>query len=339
MPEPTPPGPPRVARPAPESLVTGRGRFARTFLPDPVSARHGLAVAILGFVVEGGTEAYQFLERASLSQGWLEYYSTLGTTLLGFYLMFLGFREWHKFYPKPVRRHRIPWLLWQLLANAFLTMGLWAGRHFRGWRRKNLFAWTIAMASAAALVIVTSIMIERESRVPRKRRWPWFAVALWGGGTAAAAILDLLRPGAAGGSAPEWIAWPVAGLVVLAFGRFFFDLRRIAQPFASRAGHAAGWSAFVWALGVGVAAGLGIGARSVLLLTEFLSNWGALIASVAPLVVAIAPLFVAYGLVTAAYWPVFRAVSEPLGPSPRGGPRAPSGNLGRGSSPVLPRHG
>ncbi|MGA8542941.1 MAG: hypothetical protein WB947_05315 [Thermoplasmata archaeon] len=60
---------------------------------------------LVGFAVEGATEVYQFLGRGNLVHGPLEYYTTLATTILGFYFMFLGLREWHAFHPRarPVR--------------------------------------------------------------------------------------------------------------------------------------------------------------------------------------------------------------------------------------------
>lgn len=189
---------------------------------------------------------FQFLERDDLTQGPLEYYTTLATTIFGFYLMFLGFREWHAFYPKP----------------------------------------------------------ERRRAAERAGRWPWFGISLWGGGTAMTALLDVVVGGGGSGSAPFWIVWPVGGLVVLAFGDFFFGLRKLAYPLGSSSGHALGWTGFVWALGVATVAGLVVGDRVIVLLTEFVTNWVALVASLAPFVVAISPLFVAYTLMIGAYWPV-----------------------------------
>ncbi|MHB8351209.1 MAG: hypothetical protein ACYDFT_00700 [Thermoplasmata archaeon] len=46
---------------------------------------------------------YQFLERGDLVQGPIVYYTTLATTILGFYLMFLGLREARSFPSQPVR--------------------------------------------------------------------------------------------------------------------------------------------------------------------------------------------------------------------------------------------
>jgi hypothetical protein len=219
------------------------GPLRRFLLPSAVSRRHALAVLILGFVVEGGTEAYQFLQRGNLSQGWPEYYTSLGTTILGFYLMFLGLREWKSFQPK-----RAPGEMGQ----------------------------------------------------PRKG-WPWLGIGLWAAGTVATAILDLGLGGGGAGSAPPWIAWPVGGLIVLAFGSFFFRLRSLAMTIGPRSGTAVGWVAFAWSLAVATVAGLAVGDRAILFLTEFVTNWANLVASVAPVVVAMSPLVVTYGLLAAAY--------------------------------------
>jgi hypothetical protein len=229
-------------RPSPDL----RGRLVRRFLPPAFSARHALWVLILGFAVEGATEAYQFLERGNLAQGPVEYYTTLATTIFGFYLMFLGFREWHAFYPKPDRRSAV---------------------RPTGWRR-------------------------------------WLVLILWASGTAMTAVLSFLLGGGGFPDAPFWVAWPIGGLVVLAFGRFFFSLRLLAEPLGTWPGNALGWVAFVWSLGVATVAGLVTGDRVIVLLTEFVSNWVALIASAAPIVVAMSPLFVTYGLMIGAFWPV-----------------------------------
>ncbi len=225
-----------------------RGRFARSLLPSPVSAAHGLSVLLAGFAVEGTTEVYQFLARGDLVQGPLEYYTTLATTLLGFYLMFLGLREWHAFHPKPARR----------------------------------------------------------TTMPRKRPWPRFALALWLGGIAMTAVLSTFLSGGGGAAAPFWIAWPVGGAVVLAFGNFFFGLRSEAKPLGSPSSEALGWTAFAWSLGVATVAGLEVGDRALLLLTEFVTNWVALIASIGPIVVAMSPLFVTYALMIGTFWPGLR---------------------------------
>ena len=225
-----------------------RGRSVRFLLPLPISADHGLSVLLFGFVVEGATEVYQFLVRGNLVQGPLEYHSTLATTIFGFYLMFLGLREWHAFHPKPTRR-------------------------------KLAFP---------------------------KRPWPWFGLALWIGGSGMTAALSFALGGGGTGAAPFWIAWPVGGVVVLAFGSFFFGLRKEAQLLGSPSANALGWAAFTWSLGVATVAGLVVGDLAVRLLTEFVTNWVALIASVGPIVVAMSPLFVTYALMIGAFVPGLR---------------------------------
>jgi hypothetical protein len=218
--------------------------IVRYLLPRPVSARHGIALLVLGFAVEGGTELCQFLARGIAVQAPAEYYATLATTILGFYLMFLGLREWHEFHPKPVR-------------------------------------------------------VDRARPDPRRS---WFGLALWSGGTAMTAILSFALGGEGSGNAPFWVAWPVGGVVVLAFGNFFFGLRREADLGDSSWGRALGWTAFAWSLGVATVAGLAVGDRIPLLLAEFVTNWVALIASIGPVVVAMSPLFVTYGLMIGAFW-------------------------------------
>jgi hypothetical protein len=292
----------------PVAARSRRDRVVHLFLPNPVSDVHALAVILFGFALEGVTEVYQFLQRGSLAQGPLVYYTTLATTILGFYLMFLGFREWHAFHPKPARRKKIPWLLIQLFGNAFLRIGLWLGLHSKRLRRKYLVPWMLAMVACTAALVVSTIMIDRANAIPQKRRWPVLALALLAGGTGMTAVLSLSLGNAGAQTAPFWIVWPVGGLIVLLIGNFFFGLRKQATYLGSPVGNALGWMAVTWSLGVATVAGLVVGDRAVVLLTEFFTNWGALVTSVAPIVVAMSPLFVAYALIIGAFYPALRSL-------------------------------
>jgi len=235
--------PPEDSAPHSNPPSAARARSARYLLPSPVSTVHAVVVLILGFAVEGATEVYQFLARGDLVQGPLEYYTTLATTVFGFYLMFLGLREWHAFHPRPKRR----------------------------------------------------------TLTPGKRRWPWFGLSLWAGGTAMTGLLSILLGGWEAQATPFWVAWPVGGIVVLAFGNFFFGLRREAHVPGSSWGNGLGWASFTWSLGTATVAGLVVGDRTLLLLTEFVTSWVALIASIGPIVVAMSPLFVTYALLIATF--------------------------------------
>jgi hypothetical protein len=272
---------------------------------------------MIGFGFEGGTELFQFLERASLGQGALVYFSTLATTILGFYLMFLGAREWRVFHAKPPVRRQIPWLLIQLLANAALSVGLWMGRHVRRIRQKYLLAWSLGVIGAAAAWTIASVMVERPVPVTGPAKRPWFGLALWSVGTGATALVGLVLAGGGGSSTPLWMAAPVGGLIFLLFGSFFFGLRQQVRPLASWTGNGLGWAALGWSLGVGIYAGVVVGRLTVQLLTEFVTNWSALIASFAPVVVAISPLFVAYALILGTYGTAARNLHDQLtSPSP-----------------------
>jgi hypothetical protein len=223
--------------------ISQNARWRFFGIPAVPSSRHSLSLLIAGFLVEGGTEVYQFIERGNLSQGWIEYYASLGTTILGFYLMFLGLREW-------------------------------TASH------------------------------QRAARVPHPPSGPgrpWSALALWAAGTVTTAALDLAFPNLGPDAAPAWIAWPVGGLVVLGFGDFFLKLRSIARTIGPRLGDALGSIAFLWSLGVATLAGLLVGERVVALLTEFVTDWGRLVVSLAPVVIAISPLAVTYGLLSVAF--------------------------------------
>jgi hypothetical protein len=287
----------------PTGAPVGRRRSVPYFLPAPVSSGHALSVLLAGFLVEGATEAYQFVQRTTLGLGWPEYYTTLATTILGFYLMFLGLREWRIFHPRPVRRRAVPWRLIQLFSAAGVSIGSWVGLHSAWLRRKYLIPWMIGVATATVVLVVATVMVDRGDALPRKRGWPVLSLTLWGGGTAATAVLIVGEGGLTGGSTPIWLAAPVGGIVVLAFGQFFYGLQREARPFGSPLGRALGWAGFGWSLGVATIAGYVVGERAVLLLTEFFSNWGALIVSVAPIVVAMSPLFVSYALMVGAFLP------------------------------------
>jgi hypothetical protein len=229
--------------PHPRRPRSGFGNPLRFLLPSPTSARHGLCVLVAGFGVEGATEAYQFLERGNLGHGPVEYYVTLATTILGFYLMFLGLREWHAYHPKLLPRSGEVW----------------------------------------------------------SRRRLGFGVALWIGGTLSTAALGLALGGQGASPTPVWVAWPVGGFIVLAFGSFFYGLRAEAHRVGSPSADVSGWVAFAWSLGVAAIAGLVVGDRTVPLLTEFVTNWVALVASVAPIIVAMSPLCVTYALMIGAF--------------------------------------
>jgi hypothetical protein len=287
-------------------------RRLRFLLPTPVSREHALLVFILGFVVEGATEGYQFAARGSLSQGWVVYYGTLATTILGFYFMFLGAREWAAFRPRPRRRRTVPWGLVALVANAILSMTLWIGRHSRWIRRRYLLAWMIGVLAAAAVYVVATRALERPKKALRpRRRTPWLELAMVGGGTGTTLALGIMLGPPPPNMAPLWIVGPVGGLIVLAFGNFFLGLRRLVQPLGPRWSQLLGWAAFVWSLGVATVAGLVVGERAIVLLVEFGTNWVALIASVAPIVLAMSPLFITYGLLSGAFWLGRRELTRP----------------------------
>jgi hypothetical protein len=149
--------------------------------------------------------------------------------------------------------------------------------------------------------------LKRVTRPDAPRAWPWFGLALWVGGTLATALVSLAWGFGGTGGSPVWVAWPVGGVVVFAFGNFFFGLRQEAQRQDSPYGGYLGGAAFLWSLGVATVAGAVVGELSVQLLTEFVTNWVALIASVGPIVVAMSPLFVTYALMISAFWPALRS--------------------------------
>ena len=128
---------------------------------------------ILGFVIEGATEAYQFLERGNLSQGWPEY-------------LFEPGNDDPRVLPDVPR------------AQGMEVVPLRASDR-----------WTGTAAEAVALV---------RHRILDHRHGGYRALE------------HRTRRRGAGASTPSCIAWPVGGLVVLAFGSFFYRLRVLAQP-------------------------------------------------------------------------------------------------------------
>jgi hypothetical protein len=287
------------------------GYFARirtAVLPPPVSSVHAAGILMLGFGFEAGTEAFQLLDRSGLGAGWIVYGATLGATIFGFYLMFLGLREWHHFHPRPRRPRTVPWLLLQLLANAFVSIGVWVGYHSRRVRRRYYLPWAGAMLAGLATWAVATVMIDRAPARTRPRPVPWRTLLLLAVGTLLTAIVGrFLVPGVSG-SSPLWAAWPVGGIFVVLIGRFFLDLRAEVLPWVSKAEDRLALLAVGWSIAVAALAGWNLGERIGLLLNEFVSNWVALIASAAPIVVALSPLCGTYVLLMVVYGSARRRV-------------------------------
>ncbi|MCI4352660.1 MAG: hypothetical protein L3K14_04650 [Thermoplasmata archaeon] len=91
--------------------------------------RLALATFVVGFVVEGGTETYQFFSVGYSGQAWIGfYYIGLVTTGIGFYLMYRGRHEWTESHRRSVRRgHRFLWVALVMFlgaAGAIAGLGL-----------------------------------------------------------------------------------------------------------------------------------------------------------------------------------------------------------------------
>jgi hypothetical protein len=286
--------------------------ISRRVIRSRVGEAHAIRWLLLGFLVEGGTELYQFAERGNFSQNALVYGFTLATTILGFVLMFLGFREWKRLHPSRIRR-AIPWPLIELFANAGLSIALWLGRHSRRIRQKYFLWWSLAVVSAAVTLVVAIVAVERRDETPTvraSRPIPWKGLTFFAGGTGSCAALSLVLGGAGTGGSPFWVAWPVGGLIVLALGNFFLGLRNLVRPAGTRVGGALAWGAFIWSLGVATVTGLAVGQHAVQLLVEFATDWAALFTSAAPILADLATLFVSYALLTVVY---FEARRETVG--------------------------
>ncbi len=90
-----------------------------------LALRWALATFVVGFVVEGATEGYQFFSAGYLHAAWIGfYYVGLVTTGVGFYLIYRGRHEWTELHRSRVRHGR------RLLAAAvgiFVTAGIGVG--------------------------------------------------------------------------------------------------------------------------------------------------------------------------------------------------------------------
>ncbi len=89
-----------------------------------LSIRLALLAFLVGFAVEGATEAYQLLAAGYLHQGWIGfYYLGLATTGAGFYLIYRGRHEWTELHRRSVRHsHRFLWAAVALFAGATVAI-------------------------------------------------------------------------------------------------------------------------------------------------------------------------------------------------------------------------
>ncbi len=89
-----------------------------------LNSRVALLTLSIGFVVEGGTEAYQFATSGALHSGWVGfYYVGIATTIVGFFLMYRGRHEWSAFHRKSVvHGHAVAWMAVALFAGATIAI-------------------------------------------------------------------------------------------------------------------------------------------------------------------------------------------------------------------------
>jgi hypothetical protein len=112
------------------SVRTRSGRdWARRWLVPPIrSERHAMHALIAGFLLEAGSEIYQFVTTAySIPTSGGGYYLSLATSILGFYFFWRGMREWNRLGaspPKPARRP-VPWVALAILVGGVAATALW----------------------------------------------------------------------------------------------------------------------------------------------------------------------------------------------------------------------
>jgi hypothetical protein len=142
--------------------------------------------------------------------------------------------------------------------------------------------------------------LPRSSLRIRRTTIPWGLVSMLAGGIVATGLLSVAQGSVGAGDSPPPLAWTVGGVMVVAYGSFFYSLRRMVAPYQAGAGRVVGWAAFAWSLVIATIAGLVLGERIVGLFVDFFTNWTALLVALMPFVTANAPLFVAFLLLTIA---------------------------------------
>lgn len=92
------------------------------------STRIALVTLALGFLVEGATEAYQFFANGYLSRAWAGlYYIGIGTTVVGFYLIYRGRSEWTESHRRLVTHgHRALWVALALFCGSAAVLAITA---------------------------------------------------------------------------------------------------------------------------------------------------------------------------------------------------------------------
>jgi hypothetical protein len=146
--------------------------------------RAALLTFAIGFLVEGATEVYQFLAGGYLARGWVGfYYVGLATTIIGFYLMYLGRHEWTETHRKRVRAgHRLAWAavaIFGLATVAIAILGdLYGGPDSSG--PPAALGWLVGGAVAVAfgsfflgLVVVVEHLVGRYVRVATWVAFGW----------------------------------------------------------------------------------------------------------------------------------------------------------------------
>jgi hypothetical protein len=149
--------------------------------------RIALATFVFGFLAEAAAEIYEFASYGISRTGWIGfYYVGLVTTGLGFYLMYVGRREWTELHRQSVKRgHRLLRVSIAMFLGAFAAIGVlgtWEGRSSISAGPMSLIAWVVGGLVALALgnffLSLVTLVYRLVSALGRLLAWAAFAWSL-----------------------------------------------------------------------------------------------------------------------------------------------------------------
>lgn len=167
--------------------------------------RVALGTFVLGFLLEAGTELYQWLSFGrSTPGGVVLYYVGLATTVAGFYLMYRARHEWSEGHRRNVRRgHRVLWSALAIFAGAVLAIAV-VGTATDGGRTAGTpaaLAWPVGGLVALAIgnfFLGLALLVDQlADRIGPLLAWSGFVwslgIAVWAGALVGGEFSSLLR--------------------------------------------------------------------------------------------------------------------------------------------------